>query len=215
MLIEVAEVVGTGHEVDFIGGPCEVTDGEFVIGVVLVEKGFEMAVAAFGIKKEVADEGDTGAGSDVKREPCFDGFGVGRAGGGFEINVVFGEVGIFGRSLAFELGVTGVFFAILTVVFVGGFFGRLAGNGRVDVLVDLWSETADVATGFEGGGLVGADEIDLGISFDFFFKAQGPVGAIDDEAPVVGIEEVLGSALGGVENAGLFTALADVVAGPG
>jgi len=49
VLVEVAEVIGAGHEVDFVGRPGEVADGEFVIGVVLMKKSFEVAEAAFGV----------------------------------------------------------------------------------------------------------------------------------------------------------------------
>ena len=61
MLIEIAEVIGAWHEVDFVGWPGEISDGESVIGMMLVEEGFEMPVAALGIEEEIPDEGDAGS----------------------------------------------------------------------------------------------------------------------------------------------------------
>ena len=37
VLVEVAEVIGTGHEVHFVGWPGEVANGQFVLWVVLVK----------------------------------------------------------------------------------------------------------------------------------------------------------------------------------
>ena len=58
MLIEITEVIGSWHEVDFVGWPGEISDGELVVRVMLVEEGFEMPIAAFGIEEEVSDKGD-------------------------------------------------------------------------------------------------------------------------------------------------------------
>ena len=93
VLIEVAEVVGTGLEVDLVGGPGEVADGELVPGEALVEEGFEVALAAFVVEEEVADEGDAGLGLDGEGEGGLDrGCLVGA--GGFEVDVKFGEGGV-------------------------------------------------------------------------------------------------------------------------
>jgi hypothetical protein len=60
VLVKVTEVIGTGHEVDFISWPRKVTNGELMLRMVLVEKSFEVTEAAFGIKEKVSDESNTG-----------------------------------------------------------------------------------------------------------------------------------------------------------
>jgi len=94
VLIEVAEVVGTGLEVDLVGGPGEVADGELVPGEALVKEGFEVALAAFVVEEEVADEGDAGLGLDGEGEGCLDRGCLVGAEGGVEVDVKFGEGGV-------------------------------------------------------------------------------------------------------------------------
>ena len=67
----------------------------------------------------------------------------------------------------------------------------------------------------EGVRLVRADEVDLEIGLDGGFHAGGPEDAIDDHAAVVVVEDVLGGALGGVEDAVLPAVLGFIVPGPG
>ena len=71
MLIEIAEVIGAWHEVDFVGWPGKITDGELVVGMMLVEEGFEMPIAAFGIEEEISDEGDARSFFQLKRQCGF------------------------------------------------------------------------------------------------------------------------------------------------
>ena len=66
----------------------------------------------------------------------------------------------------------------------------------------------------KGVGLVGADKSDVHACLDGGFLADGPEDAVDEHAAVVGIEDVFGSALGGVEDAMFFAILAGVVTSP-
>ena len=95
VLVKVTEVIGTGHEVDFISWPRKVTNGELMLRMVLVEKSFEVTEAAFGIKEKISDESNTGPGGDFQRKLSFDGLDFFWAGRAFTIDVVFGELWIF------------------------------------------------------------------------------------------------------------------------
>ena len=95
MLVKVAEVIGTGHEIDFISWPSKVTNGELMLRMVLVEKSFEVTEAAFGIKEKISDESNTGPGGDLQRKLGFDWLDFFWAGRGFTIDIVFGELWIF------------------------------------------------------------------------------------------------------------------------
>ena len=94
--------------------------------------------------------------------------------------------------------------------------GLLLGHdGRVDVRKIGGLDAFDLATEAEGGRIVFSHEVDFGVGLDVLFESGGPEDAVDDEAAVVGIEKVLGSSLGGVEDAGFFAVLGLIVAGPG
>jgi len=64
VLVKVAKVIGTGHEIDFISWPRKVANGELMLWMVLVEKSFEVTEASFGIKEKISDESNTGPRGD-------------------------------------------------------------------------------------------------------------------------------------------------------
>jgi hypothetical protein len=90
--------------------------------MVLMQQGFEVAVAAFGIKEEIADEGNAGARLDIERQGADDrlrGFGPRR---GLEVEVVFGELRVLVRSCFVSLGIFSVFYWL---AFFLGMIGEL------------------------------------------------------------------------------------------
>ena len=121
VLVEVGEVAGTGHEVDLVAGPSEVADDEFVVRVMLVEEDLEMTVAALGIEKEIADEGNTGAGLKFERQGGDDGFGGPGARRGLEIEVIFRQLRVLGGSWLGRLGA-------FSVVYFTAFFWEPPGE---------------------------------------------------------------------------------------
>jgi hypothetical protein len=59
---------------------------------------------------------------------------------------------------------------------------------------------AGVAGGGEGARLVWADKGDVDVRLDLLLHPDGPEDAVDDQAAVVVVEDVLGGPLGGVED---------------
>ena len=122
VLVEVGEVVGTRHEVHFVGRPGEVANDEFVVRVVLVQQGLEMTVAALGIEKEIANEGNAGAGLELERQGGDDRLGRLGPRRGLEVEVVFGELRVLVRSCFVSLG---IFSVLYWLAFFLGMIGEL------------------------------------------------------------------------------------------
>ena len=108
MLIEIAEVVGPGHEINLIAGPGQVPKRQFMLRIKLVHQGFEMPVTAFGIKEEVSDETDAVPLFQFQRKSRVNRGGLHRPGRGFPIDIVARQFRILGRSLSVDFHSLGI-----------------------------------------------------------------------------------------------------------
>ena len=79
--------------------------------------------------------------------------------------------------------------------------------GRLDPVA------ATIAT--EGGGVIGADEGDVGFRFDGFLETDGPETRVEEDTAVTVVEDVFGGTVGAGEDATFFSGGTFVGASPG
>ncbi len=58
VLLRIREVVGSGLEGDFIGGPCQMSQDQFLAGMLLLKQRFEVSRVLSAFEERVADERD-------------------------------------------------------------------------------------------------------------------------------------------------------------